>query len=195
MERCLPVQQPDIIRLRHDGIKRAEGAKGKSEVGHPLPAVVTWLATPLIHSFAARLLVAQRSVTDHSFNRHADFPDPNCGAGWFLNSQYNMEQSISIAKDIDKFNQHEFNVYDQGRRIAVITHGRKKLDATDCGLKGKVWTRTDGFREIDTETGDTIFDWRTHDHVGLNESTYQSPCDEGNVKLGDFAPSRSWDAL
>lgn len=127
-------------------------------------------------------------------NRYSDFPERNCGAGWFLNSQYEIEHSMLLAKDVDHLNQHEFNIEDDGKRTMIITHGREHLDAGDMGLDGEVWVRTDGFRELDTETGDVLFDWKTQDYISLNESTYRSPKDDDEPNPGEYSRSGAWDA-
>ena len=99
-----------------------------------------------------------------------------------------------LAKDIDNLNQHEFNVEDHGKRTMVITHGREHMDAKALGREGKVWVRTDGFRELDTETGEVLFDWKTDEHISLNESSYTSPADEDGPDPGSFSRSGAWDA-
>ena len=128
-------------------------------------------------------------------SRHADFPEPNCGAGWFLNDSYEVQHTMLLAKDVDQLNQHEFNVEDHGKRTMIITHGREHLDATDLGVDGEVWVRSDGFQELDTETAEVVFDWKTHDHISLNESTFRNPADEDEPDGGDYSRSRAWDAL
>ena len=100
-----------------------------------------------------------------------------------------------LAKDVDDLNQHEFNIEDHGKRTMIITHGREQLNATDLGVEGEVWVRTDGFRELDTETGDVLFDWKTQDHISLKESTFRSPADEDEPNAGDYSRSGAWDAL
>ncbi|KAK5163327.1 uncharacterized protein LTR77_010700 [Saxophila tyrrhenica] len=123
--------------------------------------------------------------------KHSRFPKSDCGAGYFLNSQYEMEHSVLLAKDIDLLNQHEFNVEADGHRTLITTHRRDHIDAKNLGLDGKVWVRTDGFREIDTETGEMIFDWVTHEHVSLNESSFKTPSQK---KIDKISRSGGWDA-
>lgn len=105
-----------------------------------------------------------------------------------------MEHSILLAKDVDDLNQHEFNIEDGGKRTMVITHSRRHLDAGDLGEDGEIWVRSDGFRELDTETGDVVFDWKTEEHISLNESSFTSPADPDGPDIGDFSRRGGWDA-
>lgn len=99
-----------------------------------------------------------------------------------------------LAENVDDLNQHEFNIEDGGKRTMIITHSRDHLDAGDMGVDGQVWVRSDGFRELDTQSGDVLFDWKTHEHISLNESSFRSPADEGEPKAGDYSRSGAWDA-
>ena len=126
---------------------------------------------------------------------HSPFPKRDCGAGFFLDSHYAVEHSVLMAANVDHSNQHEFNTEEDPERIYTIMHGRERLDAKDLGLDGEVWVRTDGFRELDSESGEVLFDWQTHKHIGLGEISYPSPADGDGPELKDNSEGNAWDAL
>ncbi|GAB7362471.1 hypothetical protein MBLNU230_g2793t1 [Neophaeotheca triangularis] len=137
---------------------------------------------------------------EEALARSAEFPKPDCGAGFFLNKSYDIEHSILIEEDATFLNQHEFFVLpdgskDDGSTTLVMTHDTQKLSAADLGLKGDIWTRTDGFRELDTQTGEIIFDWKVHDHVKLNESSYHGSKHPGPPNPPHYSKRRPWDAF
>lgn len=113
------------------------------------------------------------------------------GAGFFLNSSYELRQSLLIAEDDSHSNQHEFNIVNNGRRALVTTHDTKELPASDLGLDGDIWVRTDGFKEMNVQTGETVFEWATIEHVSLDESSLKNP----GLKIDAFSKRHGWDAL
>lgn len=68
-------------------------------------------------------------------------------------------------------NQHEFNIEQDGAFALVITHGFVKLSGSELELDKEASVRTDGFKEMDVRTGKTVFEWKTEEHVSLNESS------------------------
>lgn len=103
---------------------------------------------------------------------HSNFPEHDVGAGWFLDSNYNVNHSVIIEHDADKIDQHEFNTFAHGRRALIARSHRMRSSGRELGINGDIWARYNGFREIDTMTGDVLFEWVVNDHVSLIETTY-----------------------
>lgn len=183
MVRRLSHRQSRRVRLRRHGVRRSPGSEGHCEASHHQ------------HSGFIASVAASNILTQVWHFRYAKFPQKNCGAGFFLNSAYEIEHSILIEKDVKLLNQHEFNIEASGNRTLIITHDTEKLNASDIGLDDGIWTRTDGFREIHTQTGETVFDWRIQDHVSINESSYFGRRHTTYPHPEDYSQLKGWDGL
>lgn len=97
------------------------------------------------------------------------------GTAHIMNSAYEMTTNITIHDDRDGFNMHEFNVLDNGRTAMITAERNVWMDMSDIGIAGNGWVRAGGFEEIDINTGEALFDWRSNGSVSLNESTFGVP--------------------
>lgn len=124
--------------------------------------------------------------------QHANFPEHDVGTGWFLGQNYAIKNSVIIDRRNRFFDLHEFNVYAGGRRALVPMRGPVKWPAKDLGLDEEIWIELSGFQELDTQTGEVLFEWQAQNYIGLDESSYD-PNEHGRPGLLGFDPGRSWD--
>ncbi|KAF2084088.1 hypothetical protein K490DRAFT_49964, partial [Saccharata proteae CBS 121410] len=98
------------------------------------------------------------------------------GAGLVLDESYNVVQEVSMSENTDSFNQHEFNVINNGKTALYVTQEGKNTEGACIGLgESKTYANTNGFREVEIASKSTIFDWNSLDHIPLNESSYEWP--------------------
>jgi hypothetical protein len=126
---------------------------------------------------------------------HAEFPDEDCGAGFFLHSNYTMKNSFLIEQDSLRLNLHEFNVLPGGKSTLVTTKAPLEVSAAPLGLTGTIWMETNGFKEMDSATGRVIFSWSAEHHVGIDESNYKLKNDTGAPDRDVYHRGHVWDAL
>jgi hypothetical protein len=123
--------------------------------------------------------------------QNADFPEGehDVGAAWFMGPDYEVKHSVLVERDVGNFDLHEFNVFDKGRRAILVHTGGIDFSGESLGIKGKIRIKDNGFKEIDTDTGKTLFKWRAYDHIPLNESTFHA-----NRKARKEGRDTIWDA-
>lgn len=95
------------------------------------------------------------------------------GTGVIMDDAYRILKERKIDRDA-KVNTHEFNFVDNGTRVLVVINDDRyaPLDQSrEVGYHGRCFANFQHFRELDTETWETVFDWDTRDHVRLSEST------------------------
>ena len=80
---------------------------------------------------------------------------------------------------------HEFNITPQDTAL-ITSYVPKQTDLSAIGgpEDGMVWEGT--AQEVDIETGELLFEWRSLDHVGVDESYYDNPPDDPNEPLDYF---------
>ncbi|KAK7530230.1 ASST-domain-containing protein, partial [Phyllosticta citribraziliensis] len=106
--------------------------------------------------------------------------DPSLyGAGIILSDQYKIIKDVQMAEHTNQFDQHEFAVFEDGKRALYSTSDLRDMDGDSIGLGRNSQTRvhSTGFKEVDIsgENPKTIFDWQGADHVPLEESTFAWP--------------------
>lgn len=88
---------------------------------------------------------------------------------------------------------HEFTVLPGGTAITTIFQPTP-YDLTSFGVKQPIGWVIDGiFQEIDIQTGEVLFEWRSLDHVGLNE-TYNLLGSNADAGTGNTT-TLAWDYL
>lgn len=73
-----------------------------------------------------------------------------------------------------KGDSHEFRITPQGTALITIYH-KRQTDCTLLGLGKTCWIQDGMFQEIDIETGNLIFEWRSTDHIEMSDA-FSSPC-------------------
>jgi hypothetical protein len=102
------------------------------------------------------------------------YPD---GAAIFLDTSYQNIAQIPLGENTrDSFNIHELNIIDNGKRALKITSLNKywqfENDGSGKAPKGGE-VDTNWFQEVDTTTGEIIFEWDTLSHIPLSTSKNQ----------------------
>lgn len=104
------------------------------------------------------------------------FPEEHEGV--IMDNSYKIVKTLDI-KHAELVNMHEFSVIENGTRALVLVDhlGKPTLDETrEIGYFNNdqlCKTNFDGFREVDLETGETIFEWSSKGHISLTEGTYK----------------------
>ena len=98
------------------------------------------------------------------------------GRGIIVDSSYQIRDAMVFDRD-EPVNGHEFNFVENGTRALIINNewGRATVPMAekigwhtpDCKMIGN------NILELDTETWKPTFKWRSYEHIGLDESTFE----------------------
>lgn len=112
------------------------------------------------------------------------------GQGLVLNDAYEQRTVVSGPAEMHSFNMHELKIVDGGQSALHILWKPEYIDVSELGLPDRKagWVGNMGFREVDLESGNTVFEWWSLDHVPLQESSWPVS------KLEGPAPT-AWDYL
>ncbi|PWY69583.1 hypothetical protein BO70DRAFT_365858 [Aspergillus heteromorphus CBS 117.55] len=109
------------------------------------------------------------------------------GYGYILDHHYDMENAVPVTNDLGTFNMHEFNVLPGGKTALACAYRNEWVDLGDLGRPNEYgWIVAGGFVEMDTATGEVLFEWSSLGYIPIHES----------VKVGaNWAPSGApgWD--
>ena len=113
----------------------------------------------------------------------SDYPG---GSGVVLDNSYNYVQTVDESSGRGTMNMHEFTTIDDGRRALMITYGSRLTDVVKHNVPSKTFVGNNGFSEVETATGNSVFSWWALDHIDPAESrvphpsgrlSYESPWD------------------
>ena len=117
----------------------------------------------------------------------------NRGHGVIMDSRYKTIASVQSGLGRAPMDVHEFTVLPNGTALTTIFQPTP-YDLTGFGLSQSIgWVVQGIFQEIDIHTGDVVFEWRSLDHVPLNE-TYNWIGSNSDAGLGNTT-AQSWDYL
>ncbi|KAK5714201.1 hypothetical protein LTR15_011109 [Elasticomyces elasticus] len=96
------------------------------------------------------------------------------GQGLVLNDAYEQRTVVSGPAEMHSFNMHELKIVDGGQSALHILWKPEYIDVSELGLPDRKagWVGNMGFREVDLESGNTVFEWWSLDHVPLQESSW-----------------------
>jgi hypothetical protein len=91
------------------------------------------------------------------------------GTGYIANENYEIIATVQTPDEGEKLDLHEFTLTPEGTAL-VVSYQEVPYDLTPIGgpQDGKVIESV--VQEIDVETGEALLDWRSLDHVGIDES-------------------------
>ena len=93
------------------------------------------------------------------------------GHGVIMDNSYRIVRSVEPAGSVTGADEHEFKLLNGGKSALLTVYHVRAWDLSEYGIAEQMGYITDSiFQEIDVETGDLIFEWRSSEHVGLNES-------------------------
>lgn len=114
------------------------------------------------------------------------------GHGVIMDKHYRVVKSVEPASYQSSSDMHEFRLINDGKSALVTQYLRSVHDLCPYDLcDGLGYINQGAFQEIDVETGDKLFEWRSIDHVGLDES-YVLP---GTTEISGSGeqPGSPWD--
>jgi hypothetical protein len=115
------------------------------------------------------------------------------GHGIIMNKHYQVVKSIEPSGSYQaSSDMHEFRVIENGKRALMTQYLRSVHDLCGYGIcDGLGYLQQGAFQEVDTETGDVLFEWRSLDHVDLSESYV--PPGASEVSGTGEQPTSPWD--
>jgi len=108
------------------------------------------------------------------YESHMDRVLPN-GAGVLLDSSYQEAMNVTLPPEL-RLNIHEFSLLDDGSAAIILFD--KESQEEDLSTGNSSWSGpliSNGFREIDLRSRETLFEWNSSDHVWIYESTHPAP--------------------
>jgi hypothetical protein len=106
------------------------------------------------------------------------FLAPFSGYGYALDNEYTMRDSFEIGTWGVDLDAHEFHFIENGQRLLILDESRYDVTRIeDTGLAPGEHCRGlfPGFWEVDTETGQPVYEWTSMSHVSLLESSWTAP--------------------
>lgn len=98
------------------------------------------------------------------------------GVGYVLDEQYEPEYAVPVTNDLSAFNMHDFNVLSGGKTALVCAYRSEYMDLGDLGRPDEYgYVQTGGFVEMDTATGEVLFEWMSPGHIPIHESVKVHP--------------------
>lgn len=117
--------------------------------------------------------------------QHAYQDDADKGTGYILDSHYEPEFAVGVTNDLSAFNMHEFNVLPGGKTALACAYRSEYLSLGDLGRPDEYgWVQPGGFVEMDTTTGQVLFEWSSVGHIPIHESVKVNPWDGPAVAPG-----------
>ncbi|KAI0967263.1 ASST-domain-containing protein [Xylaria arbuscula] len=130
----------------------------------------------------------------------SEFPVSDCGAGVFINQNYEMVHNFFVDRENSHVNIHEFNYIQRRNTTLVTTRRPRQWSGNALGLmEDLVWIDSNGFRAYDMTTGNITFQWHAEYHVSLAESTMAPAYSIGpdynkeRVPFTNFTRNYLWD--
>jgi hypothetical protein len=108
-------------------------------------------------------------------------------AGFIFDSTYQVQKTVNMTSNVpdwaaDKLrdertaNMHEFYVIANGSRVLMLTKVFEHTSVEESktiGFNGNCTAKWEGFKEVDLATGEVLFEWNSHGHIGLDEGTIE----------------------
>ena len=111
------------------------------------------------------------------------------GMGLVMSPSFEILQTVPAPRRSTNFDLHEFRVIGDGKKALYITNQPALVDISSLGKKQKTaWVKSQGFQEVDVETGHVDFEWIAMDHLDLSEGWKPAPPDP-------ISPDAQWDVF
>ena len=92
------------------------------------------------------------------------------GHGIIFDNNYKKVTEVYPGLKTAAADSHEFHVIDEGRTALISIYQPVQGDLTDFGVgEGIGWINECIFEEVDVQTGESRFQWRSLDHVAIDE--------------------------
>ncbi|KAJ5380364.1 uncharacterized protein N7496_002792 [Penicillium cataractarum] len=98
------------------------------------------------------------------------------GYGMILDKNYEVFKKVPLRQDLGLFDIHEFNVLKDGKSALTTVYLREEISLAEYGRpEEQTWLQTGGFAEIDLNTAEVTYEWRSYNQIPLAESVHYSP--------------------
>jgi hypothetical protein len=109
-----------------------------------------------------------------------------------LDSSFTTQTSIHSQSGLANFDEHEFNVLDDGRSSIFTLYNPERHDLSAYNIStGQGWLMNNFFQYIELGTKGLLFEWSALDHVPLNETFVLPGTTE--VSGNGLDPTDPWD--
>lgn len=114
------------------------------------------------------------------------------GHGVILDNQYRIVRSVQPGGGMASSDMHEFMPINDGKTALMTVYQQRQFDMSPWNIKtGVGWLMESIFQEVDIETDQVLFEWRSLDHVDPSLSyTYPDHTDTSGTGLDPHSP---WD--
>lgn len=104
----------------------------------------------------------------------ANFPHNfSSGNAVILDETYNTNRLVDMVGNNSGTNMHDFNLIDNGKRALFLTAvDLEEMLVSLPWFNGICNVGWQGFKEVDVDTGEVVFEWNAKDHISLSESTF-----------------------
>lgn len=114
------------------------------------------------------------------------------GHGIIMDNRYRIVRSVQAGGGMSSSDMHEFRPINDGKTALMTIYQQRQWDMSAWNIRtGMGWIMESIFQEVDVETSEVLFEWRSLDHVDPTWSyTYPSATDTSGTGLDVHAP---WD--
>lgn len=114
------------------------------------------------------------------------------GYGVVMDDSFTTITSVKSGGGISNFDEHEFNVVDNGRNVLMTLYHPEHYDLTDWDITtGQGWVMNCYFQKLELGTNRLLFEWSALDHVAITETTVAPNSTE--VSGNGLDPTLPWD--
>lgn len=97
------------------------------------------------------------------------------GFGMILDKNYEVFKKVPLRQDLGAFDIHEFNVLKDGKTALVTVYLNEEISLAEFGRpEEQTWLETGGFAEIDLNTAEVAYEWRSYNQIPLAETVHYS---------------------
>ena len=94
------------------------------------------------------------------------------GYGLVMDNTLTTVTSVKSGGGLANFDEHEFNVVDDGRNVLMTLYEPEQYDLTDWDVStGQGWIMNCYFQKLELGTNRLLFEWSALDHVPIDETT------------------------
>lgn len=114
------------------------------------------------------------------------------GYGIVMDDTFTTTTSIKSGGGVANFDEHEFNVVDDGKNVLMTLYNPQPYDMSAWNVtNGQGWIINCFFQKLEIGTNRLLFEWSSLDHVSPNQS-FVLP-DSTEVSGNGFNPTLPWD--
>ncbi|KAL1967473.1 hypothetical protein VTN77DRAFT_3258 [Rasamsonia byssochlamydoides] len=114
------------------------------------------------------------------------------GHGIIMDNRYRIVRSVQAGGGMAASDMHEFRLLNGGKTALMTIYQQRQFDMSRWNIRtGMAWIMESIFQEVDVETSEVLFEWRSLDHVDPTVSyTHPASTDTSGDGLSPHSP---WD--